>query len=68
MADKTRIEFKNIGKDPQGYFVGYLKGKRKKYVEQEKRFTTPEEALDALGIPIFKVYVTDALKRKSNHG
>lgn len=45
---KPPIEFKNLGKDPAGYFVGYLKGKRKKYVEQKERYATPEEAMNAL--------------------
>jgi hypothetical protein len=44
------IKYKYMAKDPQGYFVGYLKGKRKKVVEQQERFSTPEEALNALNL------------------
>jgi hypothetical protein len=46
----TAVEFKNIGKDSSGYFVGYLKGKRKKYVEQKERYPTREAAMAALGL------------------
>ena len=39
-----------MSKDPDGYFVGYLKGKRKKYTEQKERCASPEEALAAVGL------------------
>jgi hypothetical protein len=51
MPKQPTIKFKNLHKTPDGrYFVGYLKGKRKKYVEQEELYETPEEALAALGL------------------
>jgi hypothetical protein len=51
MTQPPTIEFKNLHRDADGkYFVGYLKGKRKKYVEQQERYDTPEEAMDALGL------------------
>lgn len=62
MPTPVRIEFKNMNQEPQGYFVGYLKGKRKKYCEQKERYRTPEEALMALGIPIIKIHVSNNLK------
>lgn len=51
MTSTVPIEFKNMSHEPgKGYYVGYLKGKRKKYVEQEERYETPEEALKALNL------------------
>lgn len=47
---KTPIKFKNLSHDARGHFVGYLKGKRKKYVEQTERYATPAEAMAALGL------------------
>ena len=61
MADK-QMQFKNMNKTPDGrYFVGYLKGKRKKYCEQEEHYSTPEEALIALGIPVIKAHISNNL-------
>ena len=59
MADKTQIEFRNMNscvehkgteRERTVYFVGYLKGKRKKYCEQTERYSTPEEAIQALNL------------------
>ena len=50
MSKSSPIQFKNMSESPEGFYVGYLKGKRKKYVEQEERYATPEEALRALGL------------------
>ena len=53
---KTAIEYKNMNFEPgKGYYVGYLKGKRKKYVEQVERYATPEEAMEALGVTLLDV-------------
>jgi hypothetical protein len=51
MPNQPAIEYKNISREPgKGYYVGYLKGKRKKYVEQPERYATPEEKLAALNL------------------
>ena len=50
MRKQDPIKFKNLSRDKDSYFVGYLKGKRKKYVEQAERYETLEEAMAALGL------------------
>jgi hypothetical protein len=51
MPKQSPIEYKNMNHEPgKGFYVGYLKGKRKKFVEQAERYETPEVAMEALGI------------------
>lgn len=55
MPKQPTIEYKNISYEPgKGWYVGYLNGKRKKYVEQVERYPTKEEALEALGLQGFQ--------------
>lgn len=44
------VEHKGTERERTVYFVGYLKGKRKKYCEQTERYSTPEEAIQALNL------------------